>query len=249
MKQIFIMAATAVLTTAGLAVAGDRHHHHHHFGFHYHRSHGVHYGLHSYHHGHHHYRSGFGLGLFLGRSYRYYGYGYPRSYRYSYPYSYRYYRSPSYRSYSYSYPSCVVQTTRVAPRRPSYEPLTDPRKKRKVEPAPQPVAPPRPHPNSGSFENGRRETNSVASVRNVRHSSRQSQEQTKNQADVSPKITAIGPQFSIPKVRSLLSDDSIPFVVPPNDDGPVAVEDSKPVLPPLPSPPVVYKTKRVSFPE
>ena len=216
MNRILLTSAAVLLVSAGPAVAGGGHHHHH-FGSHYHGSHGHHYGLHSYHHGGHHYGySSLSFGLSLSRSYGH-GYSYPRNYGYSHPSRYQHYSTPSYRSYGYSYPSCAVQIAPVQPRREFIVPEAEPRRKR-IEPVPQAVPPFPSPPNADSLP--------IRPVSVASHRLTQSQAGTNvggNSFQANSESSAVfGPQLSAAPTRTLISDESVPFVVPIDEPARVA---------------------------
>lgn len=227
MNRILLTAVAVLLVSSGLAVASDRHHHH--FGGHYHRSHGYHYGLHSYSHRSHYGHSGISFGLSLLSRHYAYGSSYQRSYGYSYPSRYRYYSTPSYYSsrsyyvtpsYRYSYPTCQVQSVIVQPRSGVIVPQA-PAPKKKIEPTPQavPIAPPPPPaPNAvaptarGVSVASHRRTQSPV-VTNVRS----------NPYEATSELSALlGPQLSATAGRSLFADESVPFVVPVDEPAPIA---------------------------
>ncbi len=117
-------------------------------------------------------------------------------------------------------------------------PKTQPRKK-KVEPAPEPVLPPVPQPNTASFDAGPYRNSSVSNVQQVHHSPL-SNEPTAVVTDENPQITALGPQLSARNAPSLISDESIPFIVPSKEI--VASKEE------VPAPPVAQKPDGLLIP-
>lgn len=248
MKTIAVLTGLVIIAAAAsTGFAADRHqhgghhhqsHHRHHFGVHLHRSHGLHYGLHSSSYGHHRYSSGFRLGLLFGS---------PRSYYYSNPYSYSY---PTYRTYQYASPSCV-RVIDSTPSRIEYVPDgsdSETQRQRKVEPPPPPqqVAPPEP-----TFDNAAPQVRAAGNIRFARlrttpdrttnHSQRALEQAGSSAIDVYA-VSELGPQLSIPASSSLVSDDTVPFVV--GDDAsvpkpavpPPAIAQPSPLVPPAPEP-------------
>ena len=189
-----------------------------------------HLGRHSVHRG-----SGRHLSVGLGHHYSsYYGYRYPYSYRYGYSYpayrsysAYRSYGYPTYqRAYRYGYSTCSSPSViLIQPNQPKTEEDEQP----KVEPAPEPVPPPAPAavPRAGTSP---RSLGTIrhAVLRNVQPLSERATVQ--QPAKLAPnRITgptprpsaaskrpsaagALGPQLAVPKVRSLISDDDVPWV-------------------------------------
>jgi hypothetical protein len=169
-------------------------------------------------------------------SYYRYRYSYPRYYSYSYPSRYRYYSAPRYYSYGYSYPSCEVQSAPVQPQPKLIVPQAEPPQK-KVEPAPQPVPPPPPALNS-NLQTTR--SVSAALYRRTGLQVAANRDSDSFQTNDDPSA-ALGPQLSAAPVRTLISDESVPFVVP--VDEPPLVAAAGPLLPPVPAPVDRSKTK------
>ncbi len=176
--------------------------------------------------------SGRHLSVGLGHHYSsYYGYRYP--YSYSYGYSYPAYRSsyyPTYqRAYRYGYPSCSSPSVIVIQPNQPNSPKAEEDEQPKVEPAPEPVPPPAPAavPRAGTSPRSLG-TIRYAVLRNVqplseRATVQQPAEFAPNRiAGPTPRPSAaskrpsaagaLGPQLAVPKVRSLISDDDVPWV-------------------------------------
>ena len=186
-----------------------------------------HLGRHSVHHG-----SGLHLSFGSGRHHSsYYGYRYP--YRSSYVYSYPTYRSsyyPTYqRAYRYVSPSCSSPSVIVIrPNQPN-QPKVEEDEQPKVEPAPEPVPAPVPAAVPGAVTSPR-------SQGMIRYAVLRSEQPLSERATVrqpakfapnriagpTPRPStaskrpsaagALGPQLAVPKVRSLISDDDVPWV-------------------------------------
>ena len=164
----------------------------------------------------------------------YYSYRYPYSYSYRYPYSYSYgYSYPAYRSYNYptyqrayryEYPSCSGPSVIVIP---PNQPKAEEDEYPKVEPAPAPVPAPAAVPRAGTSPRSLG-TIRYAVLGNVQPLSERATVQQRAEfapnriAGPTPRPSAaskrpsaaraLGPQLAVPKVRSLISDDDVPWV-------------------------------------
>lgn len=181
-----------------------------------------------------HHSSGLHLSIGSGRHYSsFYGYRYP--YRSSYGYSYPTYRSsyyPTYqRAYRYVSPSCSSPSVIVIQPNEPNEPKAEEDEEPKVEPAPEAVPPPAPAP--AAIPRAGRLPRSQGMIRyavlrsqqplSERATVQQSAEFAPNRiAGPTPRPSAaskrpsaageLGPQLAVPKVRSLISDDDVPWV-------------------------------------
>ncbi len=231
MKRLLILVgvvALAMVVTSRPALAASAHHGGHHGGHS--GGHVGHSGRHVGHSGRHvgvghrghhtvHHGSRLHLSFGSGRHYSsYYGYRYP--YSYGYGYSYPAYRSsyyPTYqRTYRYAYPSCSSPSVIVIqPNQPKVEEDEQP----KVEPAPEPLPLPPPPPAAVP-----RAGTSPRSLGTIRYAVLRSEQPLSERATVQqpaefapnrivgPTPGALGPQLAVPKVRSLISDDDVPWV-------------------------------------
>ncbi len=243
MKRLLILVAVVALamyvaSRPVLAVAqhhgGHSGHHGGHSGGHighsgghighsgHHIGHSVHRSRHVGHHvGHH----GSSLHLSFGSGHHYSSYGYRSPYRYSYGYSYPAYRSYSYptyrRTYRYVNPSCYGPSVIVIPPIQPKAEEEDDDEQPEVDPAPEPVPAPAPVPSAGT---------SPLAPGTIRYAVLRSQQPLSERATVqqpaelapnriaaptpgAPAAGSLGPRLAAPKVRSLISDDDVPWVV------------------------------------
>ncbi len=192
----------------------------HHIGHSVHR--GSHVGHHTGHHG-----SSLHLSFGSGRHYSsYYGYRSPYSYSYSSP-AYRSYSYPTYRrTYRYVNPSCYGPSViLIPPTQPKAE-AAEEDEQPEVDPAPEPVPALEPAPAAAPSAG-----TSPLAPGTIRYAVLRSQQPlperatARQPAQLAPNRIAgatpqpssagsLGPRLAAPKVRSLISDDDVPWVAP-----------------------------------